>query len=383
MKEQQLHEIDFQSENHFNLYMFSQFLHQPVINPGSFKIEEQEWRDRYKVSLGDNWNYLVKTDFLPTFWLMLDQGVNGENGHMALRQVEEMLNTSGKLWLQPSVASISFPQDSEDPYYKESAFWSLVGEDYIAVDRRLEGLVKASSITIREIAQIINTGMEKVALDTEVVKDFDGIITFNTEMGRDFKVGLCFDKVPPVSSENNGRVIERTPLTEADAQVYLKDVAEKVQSRLDHINGLVTALFANKKINSAPELLRYTELGVNVTLVKAFLDQNVNYITFGGKDNWRSDAPETPNNKACFEVLDAETDKLFKLLEGIPKEEGVDLYSIDIDTFAIFGRNDDNKVVTPALQGYTDQILNDYSQGFERVFATRLGLIDSPHIFRA
>lgn len=387
MNEQQLHEIEFQSDNHFNLYMFSAlFLHQPVINPGSFKIEEQEWRDRYKVSLGDNLSWLIKSDFLPNFWLALDQGLKAEpeTGHNALKQLENMINTSGVVVLYPNIQNVDFPSDLEDPLYQDT-FWKLTGEDYLAVDRRLEGMIKASSMTIREIAGLINKGMEAVAADTSIVKDFDGIVTFGCKLGSEFNVELCFDKVPPVSDDNNGRLIERTPITEEDALAYFSfdDTHKKIQSRLKHINDLVSALFQNEKIKSAPELFRYAELAVNLTMVKAFLDQNVNYISFGGKDNWRSDGEETPNNKACFEILDAETDKLFKLLDSIPKEEGVDVYSVDVDTFSIFGRNNDNKVVTPALQGYTEDILKPFSQGFERVFATRLALIDTQYVFRA
>lgn len=377
MSEQQIHEIDFKSDNHFNVYMFTQFLHQQVINPANFKVEHQEWRDRYKVSIGDNLVILVKASFLPEFYLMLEQALYDDNSGHKFNELEGMIDPNGKLWVTPTtVVEESYPTD-------DSSFWSLTGEDFISVDRRLEGLITASSSTIREIAKLINGEMDAVALNTEIVKDFDGIITFDTKTGKDFAVHLCFDKVPPVSDENEARIIERTPITQADLETYLGKAGEKIQSRLAHINSLVKAMFESKQVTANPALNRYAELAVNVTLVKAFLDQNVNYISFGGRDNWRSEGPETPNNKACFAILDAEVDKLFTLLETIPKQEGVDLYSIDVDTFSIFGRNNDNKVVTPAVQGYTEEILKKYSQGFERVLSTRLKLIDTAHVFSA
>lgn len=378
MSEQQIHEIDFKSDNHYNLYMFTQFLHQKVINPAHFKVEHQEWRNRYKVSLGEYLAFFVKADFLPEFWLQLEQGLYEDNAGQKLNQLEGMIDPAGKIWISPSVPVLdTYEIDEPD------SFWQLTGEDFISVDRRLEGLITASSSTIREIAKLINDEMETVAKNTDLVKDFDGIITFNTGLGKAFNVELCFDKVPPVFDGNETRIIERTPITADDLTMYLGKAGEKIQSRLDHINGLVQALFASKQVSSNSSLSRYAELAVNVTLVKAFLDQNVNYISFGGRDTWRSEGPETPNNKACFVILDAEVDKLFKLLDSIPKQDGVDLYSIDVDTFSIFGRNDNNKVVTPALQGYTEELLKNYSHGFERVLATRLKLIDTPHVFSA
>lgn len=365
-----LHDINFKDAQHKNLYYFAQHLGLKVDNPSEFSIEEQEWRERYKVSLGTNQLLYLSKKLAPHFWMLL-----AEEDKFTL--LEEMLNDSKNFAIFPKI-DVSFNTIDEN-----TEFAKLVGEDYLNIDRRMEGLITASKGTIREIAGIINKRMEEVAEDTDIVKDFDGILTFNTGLGEEFKLELCFDKVPPVSETNNGLVIERTPITLDDLKTYLGDAGKAILTRLDHINQMVSALFNSKKIAESKELTRYVGMALNATLVRAFLDQNVTYISFGGKDDWSSNGKETPNNKACFEILDAETEKLFQLLDNIPKEEGVDVYSVDIDTFGVFGRNNNNKVVTPVLEGYTEQILKDYSQGFERVLSLRLAQLDTPYIFRA
>lgn len=371
-----LHEIKFKDEKHYDLYMFAaRFLGIRVEDPEYFEVTEQPWRDRYKVSLGNHTWYINK-EYLPRFWLLLNKEQNLFEG---FKEIVENTAADKDISYAPNVLGL----DSEYVISPDETFYSLTGEDFLAVDRRLEGLITTCSSTIREIASIINKEMDAIAVDTSVVKDFDGILTFNTEMGKKFNVHLCFDKVPPVDPVNEQFVVQRTPIKEDDLQTYLRDAGKKINSRLSHINDLVKSLFASATVNVDPWVVKYTEIAINMTLAKAFLDQNVTYVSFGGKDNWKSNGPETANNAACFAFLDKEVDKLFKLLDEIPKQEGVDVYSIDVDTFSIFGRNDDNKVVTPALQGYTADILKNYSHGFERTLSTRLAQLDSPHIFRA
>lgn len=372
MNEEKLHEINFVDANHYSLYLFCQRLHIKVLNPGHFLVEAQEYHDRHKVSLG-NQSFYILSSFLPQFWLILDQAES--DGWSSL---EEMVYEDTQVRLRPAIdmKGQTFELDITDPSY------SLTGLDYVSVESRIKGLMTTVSSTIREIATIVNKEMNTVALDSDIVKDFDGIMTFSTELGSKFNMELCFDKVPPVDENNDKIEIMRTPITAEDLKTYFPTAGDKIQSRLGHINDLVRSVFQSKRIAEIKELSDYAEILINGVLIPPFLDQNVNYVSFGGRDDWSSAGKETPNNVACFKYLDVEVDKLFKLLESIPLEEGVEVYSIELDTFAIFGRKD-NKVVTPALQGYVENILKPYSQGFERVLTQRLSLLDSPHVFKS
>ncbi len=336
-------------------------------------IEFQEWRNRYKVSLGLlNWH--ISVDFMPRFWLLLDKGVEGWE---EICQAIEAEDGSIKEFISVRLDDLPTVYESTDPFYE------LMGEDFTNVDRKLEGLVTASAATIRELAKIINAQMELVTRNRDIVKDFDGILTFDTATGKDFKLSLCFDKVPPIA-ENNTAMIMRTPITQEDAELYLGDIHPKIVSRLDHINKLVETLLTGKAVTKHPELLDYAAMGIDVTLTKAFLNQIVTYISFGGIDDWRMNGDDSPNNIACFKILDDEVEHIIKELEALPKQEGVDLYSLDIDTLAAFGRNNDNRVVTPAVQGFTEpKLLSRYSKGFERLLGIRLGMSDNAHFFRA
>lgn len=364
-------ELEFENDNHYNLYLLAQAQHLVLDSNLEFSVEKQDWQDRYKVSLGKHCWY-IKTELLPEFWLILSKGGFAEMAEVVKSQ-DSRMRYSPSITLD--LVDTSF-NDTDDLH-------QLCGEDFVRIDARMSGLIKASASVIREVATLINKEMDAIALDRNVVKDFDGILTFDSKVGTDFKVGLCFDKVAPIAEGNGSVFIERTPITEEDMKVYLPTVGDKILSRLEHINKLVKDFLDSKAVSRNTELTAYAGMAIDVTLLNAFLNQTVTYISFGGSDDWSSNGPDTPNNVACFKYLDEEIENVINMLNDIPKTEGVDLYSIDIDTFSIFGRNNDNKVVTPALQGYTETILDRYSKGFERTLATRISRVDNPHFFRA
>lgn len=373
MNEKQLHEIAFVDANHQNLYYLCLALRLKVVDPDHFVVEKQEYRDRYKVSLGDQLFYIPVNDY-NRFWLKLDKSISNAAAEIAESHWDYSLPVKHRQAID--LGTTEFAIDETDDFY------SLMGFDFTDVEDRMTGLTKAAAQSIITTAQLINKEMEKVLLDTNIVKDFDAVITFRTEPGRNFGLEMCFDKIKPIDAGNDNIVIQRTPITEEDLKTYFPTTHEKITVQLNLVNSLVKAMFESKRIVKSEELTKYAEMLVNGVIVKQFLDQNINYIAFGGRDDWSSFGKETPNNQACFVYLDQEVDKIFKLLDSIPLQEGVEVWSIDLDTFAIFGRKD-NKVVTPALQGYTADILKEYSQGFERVLTIRMSLIDSPHIFKA
>lgn len=345
---------------------------------GHIDAEYQEWRNRYKVSLGlMTWH--ISNDFLPKFWLFLSQGEEGWNKILDAIEAEDgtIAEFVAPLISQLEEAMVGYEPDESDPFYK------LMGIDFENVDKRLEGLTTAGAGVIRDLARTVNAELDLVNKDRNLVKDFDGILTFDTDLGKDFKLHLCFDKIAPINEEGIGMVM-RTPMSEEDGKMYLRDSYPKVLSKLNHMNSLVSALFENKAIKESQYLTEYAANAIDVLLTKAFLNQVITYIQFGGVDDWRVQSDDTPNNTACFKYLDAEVEHIIKLLDELPKQEGVDIYSIDIDTLAVFGRNNDNKVVTPAVQGFTEEkLLRRYSKGFERLLAIRMGMSDNAHFFRA
>ncbi|QGH72072.1 hypothetical protein N1M2_209 [Klebsiella phage N1M2] len=363
-------EFEFESDNHYNLYAFAELTQKKVFEDSAFKVENQDYHDRYKVSLG-GYIWYVAAKFIGKFWLMLEQ--------CEYQQLEAIIAEEKDVKEGPYIPyeKITGDVDMSGPFYE------LVGEDFISVENRMSGLVKAVAQNIRETATIINEEMELVAKDGDIVKDFDGYVTFDTKLGLDFNVGLCFDKIKPIAEDNASAWIERTPITQEYLDTYFPNAGKRILGKLDQVNSLVKALFESKTVTRNPELVEYAGWLVTGTLVNAYLNQNVTYISFGGKDNWSVLGKETKNNLACFKYLDQEVEYIIKMLDGIEKTDGVDIYSMDIDTFAVFGRNFDNKVVTEALQGYVQPLLDKYSKGFEQCLATRMAMIDNQHFFKA
>lgn len=374
MNEKHLHEITYVDNNHYRLVVLCRHLRLKVENPEQYAVEKQEHLDRYKVSLG-NQQFYIPAEAYNRFWVDIEKDIDAVAMEIG-DSIWAAKDVFFPLRVRPAPGEIVFTVDETDDFY------SLMGIEFINVENRIRGVMTAASHVIRDIARFVNKEMSEVALNTDIVKDFDGILTYRTETGRKFKLDLCLDKVKPVDDSNDNIVIQRTPITPEDLKTYLPNAGEKILGQLKTINDAVAAMFQSKRIAENEELMHYAEILLNGVLVSLFLDQNINYITFGGRDDWSSMGKETPNNKACFVYLDQEVDRIFKLLEEIPLEEGVEVWSIDLDTFAIFGRKD-NKVVTPALQGYVEGILKPYSQGFEKILTARMSLLDSPHIFKA
>lgn len=376
MKELSIHEIDFKSDAHYNLFLFAKQLQLNVADPSYYAEVELPWQDCYKVSLGDK-NFYIKRDIYNKFKLALGRREEPEIEiylHMAASEEDE--DRAVRVRHAINFGDRQFSTESADGFYE------LESQDFIDTESRISGLMRVVTDSIRTIAKLANEEMNVVALDGNVVKDFDGIMTFNSPLGRDVNLHLCFDKLPPIHDDQESIVIERTPITPEDLATYFPNVGKKIVGHLDHLNDALRVMFRSKRIAGSEYLTRYVENLVNHVFLKSFFDQNVNFVSFGGRDDWSSNGKDTPNNMACFKLLDQEVDKIFKMLEAIPLEEGVEVYSLDLDTFAVFGRKD-NKVVTPALQGITGPLLATYSQGFERVLTIRLSLLDTPHVFKA
>lgn len=363
-------EFEFESDNHYNLYTFAELNQKKVKMDSPYLVEKQDYHDRYKVSLG-HYVWLVNASFIGKFWLMLEEGNYTELDAIIKeeKEVEESIYIPYTL----------LPETFETP----ADFANLCGEDFINVENRMSGLVKAIAMNIRETANIVNEEMDKVSRDGDIVKDFDGYMTFDTKLGLDFAVHLCFDKIKPIDLNNVDAWIERTPITDEDLAMYFPNAGKKILGKLEQTNSLVKAFLESKAVTRNPELVEYAAFLINGTLITPYLNQNVTYISFGGQDNWSVLGKETKNNLECFKYLDQEIEGIIKMLDDIEKTEGVDIYSMDIDTFAVFGRNFDNKVVTPALQGYVQPLLDKYSKGFEQTLATRMAMIDNQHFFKA
>lgn len=336
-----------------------------------FSIEYQSYKDRYKVCLGGN-GLFIDNAFEPKFWLLLKQE--------SFNEVIDILNNEkdNRLYYKPIIGLdkiILKEDDGTDP------FLQTCGEDFDRVDARISGLVSEISKSINLIGNLTNTAMETVRKDTNIIKDFDGYVSFDSPMGGEFNLGMCFDKIAPVDEEKN--VINRTPMTKEDFDLYMGDCGPRITNTIDHINKMVRNFLESKVVTWNESVTYYAHKALDIVVLKAFLDWTVEFITFGGVDDWRVNGPDTPNNKACFAILDQEVEYIINYLENIPLQEGVDLYSIDIDTYTIFGRNNMNKVVTPIIQGHSEGILSRYSKGFESVLSIRMGMSDNAHFFKA
>lgn len=359
--------------HHHNLCLFLESLGLDFDPEAEIIMEKQEWRDRYKVSLSKH-AFHITSSFLPRFLMALEEG----NHNFIIDELNKEDNTIKQLPVMYLSAFETITLDPSEPLLETQ------GLHFNQIDKRLSGLITETKKVIQGIAHMVNAQMDKVARNGEIVKDFDGVLTFTSELGLDFGLTLCFDKVKPIDVDNSAVEIQRTPFTPEDYALYMGEAGDKISARIEYINKLVKAFINSKDVAWNPECQDYAAKAINITILKAFLDQTITFVTFGGVDNWNLFAKEnTPNATACHAIMDEEIEHVIKFLDSIEKPEGVDVFSIDLDTFGIFGRNKDNRVVTAAMQGYTDQLLNRYSQGFERLFTVRIGMNDNAHFFKA
>lgn len=328
-------------------------------------FENQSYKERYKISLL-NHGFIVHANFINNFLVAISTG-----DHSSIHK-----HIATKPPLVEYTPVISMPKGAGEATVKSE---DLV-QNARHIELRLNGLLDQANKAITKMVTRLNEQMTRVAKDSNIVKDFDGYITFDMEIDPEIKFSLCFDKVPPVGQVGQ---INRTAITKEDADLYLGNAYPVIAEQLKFISDLCNNFLNSKTVTVSDASAKHARSLLNGTLACALVEQTIEFISFGGVDNFAITAEGNPNTNACYVYLDAQVEALIKRLEDIPLVDDVELYSIDVDTFNVYGRTNDNKVVTAILPNITDEILSQYSKGFERLFSSRLANIDNPHFFRA
>lgn len=242
---------------------------------------------------------------------------------------------------------------------------------------RASGLLSICASKIARIAKLVNLAQERVQDDGDIIKDFDALVTFNTELGHGFGPVLCMDKIPYVFGDMETFEIQRTPFTDADKKLYLKFEHERIDAELKDLTDTIQAFLQSKLVKSSIHTEEMAINIVNAAMVMNMLDQHIRFISFGGRDNWRLSGGTTPNSARCHELLDEAVEELFELLEVIPKPEGVDYWAVDVRTLNIIGRDSENRNVGTPLEEESSIMTSRYNEGFLEMMKLRLRLIDN------
>ncbi|WNV45966.1 hypothetical protein [Aeromonas phage AerS_266] len=257
------------------------------------------------------------------------------------------------------------------------------------IESRVSGILAIAGMEIKAIANIVNKRIDEVAKDFSIIKDFDGLLTFDYEEDntKPFKIFMCFDKIPAILDGADAIEILRTPMSKDDKKLYFGNQFVDIKQRMNKINETVNNLYKSKLISESDAYLKYAQTLINNSLVKTFLDNHFKFISFGGIDNWRLFGDLTPNSKACHAIMDKEVEYLvnflkeYKIPDHIPLSGEVDFLSIDLNHLGIYARNNLFKVLSKALPEPSDHFGLRWSEGFAELMKIRLGQNDTQYCF--
>lgn len=249
-------------------------------------------------------------------------------------------------------------------------------EAHALLMERATGLMSICAGKIMRIAKLVNIALDRVQNDGNIIKDFDALITFNTELGHGFDPVLCMDKIPYMFGDMTTFEVQRSPMLEEDKKLYLVDEHERIDAELKDLGVVVRSFLESKLVKSSIPLEELAVNIVNSVLVMQLMDQHTRFISFGGRDNWRMSGDTTPNSQRCHDLLDIAVEEIFEFLNEIEKPEGVDYWGVDVKTLAIFGRDKENRTVTEPLEE-SAALTTMYNEGFQEMLKLRLRLIDN------
>ncbi|UOX39492.1 hypothetical protein [Aeromonas phage ZPAH34] len=257
------------------------------------------------------------------------------------------------------------------------------------IESRVSSVLTIAAMEIKAIANLVNKRIEEVSKDFNIVKDFDSLLSFDYNESNDqpFKLFFCFDKIPPILDGSEGIEILRTPMTKADKKLYFGDEYPKIKQHLDNVNETINNFYQSKLVSLSDMCLKYAQVLVNNSVVKAFLDNHFKFISFGGVDNWRLFGDLTPNSKACHAIMDKEVEylvnylKTYRIPDHVELKGEVDFLSIDLNHLGIYARNNLFKLVSKALQEPSDHFGLRWSEGFRELMKIRLAQNDSNYCF--
>lgn len=248
---------------------------------------------------------------------------------------------------------------------------------------RANGMMSICANKIGRIAHLMNAAQDRVLRDGDIIKDFDALVTFNTELGHGFNPVLCIDRVPPILDSIDSIEINRSPFSEEDIELFISKEHQQITRHLNELTDVVQAFLNSKAVRSSTLT---EELGINVvnaTIVNPMLEQMIRFISFGGIDNWRLGGDLTPNSTRCHEMLDQAIREILELMDFIPKPEGVDYWAIDVKTLNIVGRDNENRNVGEPLIEESAAITMRYNEGFQELLKLRLRMSDNKIIVSA
>lgn len=258
---------------------------------------------------------------------------------------------------------------------------------------RVSGVIAGTIPIVNRLGAICNHAIVDVANNGEIIKDKDAMLSFDVDLKQEiFKLVPCLDYIDPVMEEETSVQIHRTPMTKEQLELYFpnKEIREKFLSLIADANGYINNLYQSKLIKNSQAVKRVTSGLIESTIVSTFMDLQVKLVSFGGRDNWGLFGDLTPNSKACHEILDREVEYLVDYLknkvvldDGVTPEREIDVYSVDLERFDIYGRDVNNTVVTPPLVAASAHFHLRYSEGFMELFKLRLRQNDSRHCFFA
>lgn len=278
-----------------------------------------------------------------------------------------------------------------------------LGVAYDSVDHRTDRLMKMIFNELGHINRLFEHASTLYNKDIEKVKLDEVFIGYNTKYaGEKTAFFLCATRVPPVLKNGGNNIVRSlTPMEDTLKDLLFgyptrqNEKAEKGVTTLDDINlslkRINDGIETHFKMVAEHDSALINEYAINkmnsIVIPAVVMSQTCEFTYFGGQDLNLSDyEEEDANSAACSALIDEELRALFNHLNAIPipEESGIDHYAIDYDSFGIYGRDSQNKLISAMVderyQFYTS-VESKYSKSFLDIFKQNLKNVKNKHVF--
>lgn len=277
-----------------------------------------------------------------------------------------------------------------------------MGVNFSRIDDRFEKLRNFIHTEFQHIAQHMTDGAAKFNADDSKAKTEDLFIHFNTkEPGDKVEFFMTLSRVPAIFDPTKPIDPSMVPMTDEERLELFAyptrqkekaaagiTLGEEIEAAMDRVNKRIQDFIHNIDTENYPSCMDYTIKIVNGVLIPMIVTLQLEpYGWFGGTaKNLTNPAIPNTNSDECCAIIDQAITELFAHLDSIPVPDGsgIDHYAIDHDSFGIYGRDANQRVVQAMVDPnymFSTVLEPKYSTGFTEAFKRYLKTVKNKHVF--